>query len=123
MRLAALIAFFGALGVLSRFGVDRLAGPSQGFPVSTFSINLLGSFLLGFLYVMGTERQLLTPEVAAALGIGFLGGFTTFSSFALQSLLLAEGKDFSSALAYFILSPALGLLAAKLGLGLGRFLA
>ncbi len=107
-----LITAFGVLGIISRFGIDKSFGSlNQSFPISTFSINIIGSFLAGLIYVLG-ERQEISTTLQTALLVGFCGGFTTFSAYSLQSLLLMEKGKFIPALVYFSLSPAVGLLAA-----------
>jgi fluoride exporter len=94
------IAGGGALGALARFflsnGVYRLLG--RDFPWGTLSVNLLGSFAMGLLFVLLLERSLAGPEVRAALLIGFLGSFTTFSTFSLETLTLVEQGEMLRAL-------------------------
>lgn len=110
------IALFGLLGIFSRYGIERVFNQSHlDFPAGTFFINLLGSFLVGVFYVFGNEKEWFSPSLSVAILVGFTGGFTTFSTYCLQSLLLMERQRFSLAFAYLILSPALGLAAALLG--------
>ena len=82
------IAGGGALGALGRFwvstGVYRLLG--RDFPWGTLAVNTLGSFLMGLLFVLFVERLAAAPEVRAALLVGFLGAFTTFSTFSMETL-------------------------------------
>lgn len=115
------IALFGLAGIFSRYSIDlatqKLTIP---FPSGTFAINLLGSFLAGFLYAWGVERGALPPEVRNGIFVGFLGGFTTFSAFSLQTARLLESGNAVPALLYAILSPVLGILAAWAGLSLAR---
>ncbi|KYG64448.1 hypothetical protein AZI85_03235 [Bdellovibrio bacteriovorus] len=111
---------FGVLGVLSRYGVDRLIAPSSaGFPLSTFTINILGCFVAGVIYALG-ERGIMSQALLTGLMVGFCGGFTTFSAYSVQSLdLLFKGKAFLS-LSYLIASPLLGLLSAFVAVLLTR---
>ena len=116
-----MIAVFGTAGVLARYAIDRWLVDSAGsFPLATFLINISGSFLIGAIYAYGAEKNLLSEPVRLALTIGFLGGFTTFSAYSLQIIELAEGRLWAMAAAYLFLSPALGVLAAWLGLTVVR---
>ncbi len=120
----ALIAIFGAAGAVSRYWVDgRISDLTHGqFPWGTFAINVIGAFALGILVALTTERLLLSPNWRIALGIGFLGSFTTFSTYAYESVKLAEDGAVGLALVNSVGMVALGLLAAALGLALGRTL-
>ena len=119
-----LVAIFGAAGAVSRYWVDgRISDLTHGqFPWGTFVINVVGAFALGLLVALTTERLLLSPNWRVALGIGFLGSFTTFSTYAYESVKLAEDGAIGLALVNSIGMVALGLLAAALGLALGRTL-
>lgn len=94
------IAGGGALGALARFflsnGVYRWLG--RDFPWGTLSVNLLGSFAMGLLFVLLLERTLLSPELRAAVLVGFLGSFTTFSTFSLETLTLVQQGETGRAL-------------------------
>lgn len=110
-----LVSFLGWLGVIARVGIDHIIEKRNGnlsFPWSIFLINILGSFLAGFLY-RNLRPQL--PEFYSATLLGFLGGFTTFSSYSLRSLTLLQEGDWKRGLSYFVLSPLLGLLFCYLG--------
>lgn len=119
----ALIALFGLLGVLSRYFVDRLFGQIVliEFPVSTFVVNCTGSFLIGIVFVVGAERALISRELSMALSVGFLGGFTTFSAYTLQSVQLIERKQFITAATYLIGAPVFGLAAVFIGIATARY--
>ena len=80
MREVILVASFGALGAASRYGVGLAAQRLWGstFPWGTLAVNLLGCFLLGFLMHVVVEREGYSADLRAALGVGFLGAFTTF---------------------------------------------
>nr|WP_281381105.1 fluoride efflux transporter CrcB [Desulfurispira natronophila] len=91
----------GAMGALARFGTGVLALRVFGgsFPYGTLMVNVLGSFVLGLLYVMIVQKGLLSEQVRLLLAVGFLGSYTTFSTFALESVLLGEsGTIFLAAL-------------------------
>jgi CrcB protein len=116
------IAGGGALGALLRFwvstGVYRLAG--RGFPWGTLAVNLVGSFLMGLLFVLFLERSLVSGEVRAAVLVGLLGAFTTFSTFSIETLNLLEQADYLEALWNALASVLMCLLACWGGLVLGR---
>ena len=118
-----LIAAAGALGALARYG---LAGWVQArgaaFPWGTLLVNVLGSFLLGFLF-RTLEAIAATPELRQALTVGFLGSFTTFSAFSFELVGLVQGGDWGRALLYATGSVLLGVLAAAAGLGLAGMFA
>lgn len=111
---ALLVAAGGALGVLARYGIG-LAAPGDG---ATLAINVVGSFALGLLVAAGAGEQ-----ARAVLGVGFLGGFTTYSTFALQAWTRVDGGDHSGALLLVAASVVLGLAAAGLGVAVGRAVA
>lgn len=120
-----LISVFGIMGVLSRFLITQICQKVilTFFPVSTLAINLIGSFLIGVVYVLGTEKQLISEDLRIALMVGFLGGFTTFSAFSLESYRLLEDQKFTAAFAYFFLSPLLGIFCTFIAiLGVRRLL-
>src|SRR5262245_13633807 len=119
-----LVAVFGAAGAVSRYAVDTWFGHvARGqFPWGTFVINVVGAFALGVLVALTTERVFPHPHWRVALGVGFLGSFTTFSTFAYDSVRLAEDGATGLALLNSAGMVALGLLAASLGLALGRSL-
>ncbi len=115
------ILLWGMLGVGARFGLDEFfpAKPDR-FPISTFGINILGSFLIGIVYVLAVEKHILSSTISRALMAGFLGGFTTFSAYSIQSItLLSSGFNLKGVL-YFIGSPILGVFSALLGILLTR---
>ena len=98
----------GAAGVLTRYAIG-LATPSMW---ATLAINVLGSFLLGALVHLDREMD---PVLRDALGIGLLGGFTTFSTFSVQAVLEADGGEPAVALLYVVLSVVLGVGAGAVG--------
>jgi fluoride exporter len=119
-----LVAVFGAAGAVSRYAVDGwITDAARGqFPWGTFVINVAGAFALGLLVALTTERLLPHPNWRIAVGIGFLGSFTTFSTYAYESIKLAEDGAVGLALVNSVGMVALGLLAAFAGLALGRSL-
>ena len=94
MRTAIAIGVAGALGALARYGVGGLISRrNQGaFPWETFVVNISGSFVLGFVFTLATERWALAPWLRSGLTIGFLGAYTTFSTFMLETYRLTEDR-------------------------------
>ncbi|MGH8400295.1 MAG: fluoride efflux transporter FluC, partial [Gammaproteobacteria bacterium] len=82
--------------------------------------NVLGCFLMGFMFFETLERVSMNPVLRTAILTGGLGGFTTFSTFAMETLLLIEDGETAYAVAYLVLSVLLGLLAALLGAYIAR---
>lgn len=117
-----LIAVGGAAGAMSRYAVDTLVTERMGsfFPFGTLLINLSGSFILGLLFALAMERGVLSPEIRPPLIIGFLGAYTTFSTWMLQSWALIEQGAWISAGVNLVGSVVLGLAAVVAGLALGR---
>jgi CrcB protein len=107
----------GARFLLGSFVQVRVGA---AFPLGTLLINVVGSFLLGFIlrYSMGSAA--ISPDLRALLTTGFCGGFTTFSAFSWETVRLIEDGDYPRAAAYVLLSVALSLAGAFIGLGLAR---
>ena len=118
------IAIGGILGCWARYAMTNLVQAVYGrdFPYATLSINVLGCFLMGFLFVETLERLTISPLLRIGLLTGFLGGFSTFSTFAMETLLLAEQGDAGKSALYVALSIVLGLLATFGGSFIARTL-
>jgi len=116
------IAIGGTLGCWARYAMTNLVQAIYGrdFPYATLSINVLGSFLMGFLFIETLERLTISPHFRIGILTGFLGGFTTFSTFAMETLLLVEQGEGGKSLLYAVLSLALGFLAAFGGAYIAR---
>jgi CrcB protein len=116
------IAVGGALGAVLRYGVSnsvhRLLG--RDFPYGTLVVNALGSLLMGLLFVILVERMAVSTEWRAALLVGLLGAFTTFSTFSFETLALFNAGAPIKALVNILVSVMLCLLATWLGMMLGR---
>ncbi len=113
------VAIGGALGSVTRYGVALLIPTVAGrFLWATFCVNLLGSFLIGVAYVVIVQKQILSPELRLWLMTGFLGGFTTFSSFSLEALQLWQEGQTIQALMYVISSVVCCLIAVALAVTL-----
>jgi CrcB protein len=92
------------------------------FPWGTLAVNVLGSFLIGMVYILISERMLLSEQWRAVLIVGYLGAFTTFSTFSLDALLLMQEGFIVQAFSYILASVALCLLCAWLGIAFMRVL-
>lgn len=125
MLTAIYIAVAGALGTLSRYlvsvGAHRLLG--DRWPYGTFVVNVLGSFIIGFAMALFMGRGHLDSQARMALTIGFLGGFTTYSSFAYETVTLVQGQRLGTAAAYITLTVVVAALACYGGIMVGRFYA
>lgn len=116
------IAVGGAMGALSRYGLGLWISNkwNQGFPLHTFIINITGAFLLGFINVLFVERYALSPIWRLGIGVGFLGAFTTFSTFGYEVITLIQEGNLFTALSYTLLSVLIGFSGVALGIGLAR---
>jgi CrcB protein len=115
----ALVALGGALGALARFIIARWVGllVETRFPLGTFVINVSGSFLLGIIGALVADK--VVPEsdaVRLALGVGFLGAFTTFSTFEYETHALFEDGSWLAATTNMFASLFLGLVAVRAGI-------
>ncbi len=116
-----LVALGGAAGATARYGVSlAIPAPAQGWPWATFSINLTGSLLIGLLAGWLSTRGEAGEPWRLLLGVGVLGGFTTFSAYSLETLRLIERGDNTGAAAYAIGSVLAGLAAVAIGIALAR---
>ena len=116
------IAAGGATGALMRYwmsnGIYALFG--RGFPYGTLTVNVVGSLLMGFCYVFMIERMDVSVEWRAALMIGLLGAFTTFSTFSIETLNLLESGEQLKAALNVLLSVTLCIIGCWLGMIVGR---
>ncbi|MCG6938110.1 MAG: fluoride efflux transporter CrcB [Gammaproteobacteria bacterium] len=122
MKLILYIASGGAFGAVMRYGasvgVYSLLG--RGFPYGTLFVNVVGSMLMGVLSVVLLDRFIVEPEWRAAILVGLLGSFTTFSTFSIETLNLLEQGDMMKAFANIALSIIMCLAAVWFGIVLGR---
>ena len=120
-----LVALGGAGGSVLRYGVARLAASYLGptTVMGTFIVNVSGSFLLGLFIALALEKASLSGNLRALVAVGFLGGYTTFSTLSLESVRLVEDGELVRAAASILGNLVLGLAAAYIGLLLGRTLA
>jgi len=119
---ALAIALGGAAGALMRYWVSTAvyAWLGRGFPWGTLAVNVAGSLAMGLLYILLLERLTTGPEIRAFLLIGFLGAFTTFSTFSIETFNLIEQAEIGKAFLNMGVSVLVCLLAAWAGVILGR---
>lgn len=112
----------GFLGAVARYALGTLfaLANTTAFPWGTWTINLLGSFVLGFFLTLSLERLTISAELRLGIATGFLGAFTTFSTFCVETFLLIEGGKAWLAAAYLLSSLVLGLVSAWFGVILAR---
>jgi fluoride exporter len=116
---ALLVGLGGLCGVLARYGIGKATLHTDALLWSTVGINIVGSFLLGLL----AAEDWFSRDLREALGVGFLGGFTTFSTFSVQIVLDVDAGEPGRAFGYLIASVVGGIAAAACGFALGRKLA
>jgi CrcB protein len=114
----------GFVGALARYGASLLVARfwAREFPLATFLINVSGSFILGVFLTIAAERLPLAPHWRLLIATGFVGAFTTFSTFTYETLRLAEARSLWLAGLNIIASVAVGLLAVAAGAKLARWL-
>ncbi len=124
MQSVIVIALGGALGALSRYGLGLFVSGrwNQNFPLGTFIINITGAFLLGFLNILFIEKLTISPLWRLGIGIGFLGAYTTLSTFGYETIMLLEGGSLLTAALYTTLTIIVGFAGVALGVGLARLI-
>lgn len=115
-----LIAIFGAMGTLARYGLQGLVQMEMAstFPYGTLLINLSGCFFLGLIGQFTLNRMVISPELRLAIAVGFFGGFTTFSSFGWETAKMFQAGEWLRASTYVTASVVLGLLLSVAGIRL-----
>ena len=122
MLVAVAVALGGALGALSRYGADRAIEQHGGssFPLATFVVNVSGCLVVGFAIAALVDRHSAPEWLRAGVVVGFCGGYTTFSTFAQETLDLAQARDVAIVAASVGANVVLGVLAVFAGTRLGR---
>jgi len=118
------IALAGALGALARYGLSLAAQRAYGgeFPVGTFAVNMAGSFLFGVIWSLAEERMLISGQTRAILLIGFMGAFTTFSTFMFETGELMRDGEWAPAAWNLLGQNGFGLIALYAGFMVGRLI-
>lgn len=116
------IAVGGAFGAVARYliNISPMARLFGKFPFPTFFINITGSFLIGFLLILLTDKVEVSDNLRLAIIVGFLGAFTTFSTFEMEIYGLTQERQFAMALLYLVLSVVVGFIGVLAGVWLGR---
>ena len=110
------VAIGGAIGSVARYAASTLQNPVVAFPYAIFLVNVTGGLLMGIATGLFALKFNASSEVRAFFTTGILGGYTTFSTFSLESALLIERHDYTTAAAYVVVSALLSILALFLGL-------
>lgn len=123
MMPAIYVAIGGALGALARYWMTQMINSfwQSSFPWATIAINIIGSLCIGILFVAISERAVLHADFRYLLMIGLLGGFTTYSAFSLETILLIEKGDLLIAFSYILSTVIICLAAVWLGIKASRF--
>jgi len=118
------VAIGGALGAVSRYYLSMIADRwnAGAFPLGTFTVNILGSLLIGVCFVIFMEKAHLAAAWRPLLVVGFLGALTTFSTYSLDALLLIQQGHYNTAFFYIVSSVLLCLLAAWAGMQMARII-
>jgi fluoride exporter len=116
------VAAGGAIGAVARYliNISPTSNLFGKFPFPTFLINITGSFLIGFLLILLTDKIVVSENFRMALIVGFLGAFTTFSTFEMEIFGLAREREFILAIAYLLLSVTIGFVSVLAGVALAR---
>jgi len=117
-----LIAVFGAIGTLARYGLQGVVQIRMGgaFPYGTLLINLTGCFFLGLIGQFTLNRMVISPDWRMAIAVGFFGGYTTFSSFGWETAKMLEAGEWLRATTYVGASVIIGLLLSVVGIRLAN---
>ena len=114
------IGVAGAVGALLRTWIGELLPHESGFPIATFTVNMIGTFLLCLLVTGVVQKISAVKHIQDAMTTGFLGSFTTFSALSMETVLLFENGQFVMGVLYVGLSIVGGLAAGLLGFHVGR---
>jgi len=117
MKQILLVGIGGFIGSIARYFVLKLnlSWHFLSIPMGTLTVNIIGSFIIGFIVGVSAKSELITPGLRLFLMVGICGGFTTFSSFTLENMTLMQNGQFLSVLIYTGLSIFFGFLAVYLG--------
>lgn len=105
----------GFFGSISRYSLGEWIHINNGYPLGTFSINLIGCFALGWLLTFISIKRIIKPQLSLLLGTGFIGSFTTFSTFSIETIQLLEKGHLLQALFYVLSSILFGILFSYIG--------
>ena len=116
------VAIGGSVGPVARYliNISPLATVLAKFPLPTFIINIVGSFLIGFLMIVFADKYVVNENIRMAVIVGFLGAFTTFSTFEMEIFGLVREREFFTGFLYLFLSVFVGFVGVVAGVELGR---
>lgn len=117
-----LVGIGGMLGSVLRYLASYFiqAAVPSAFPYGTFAVNVLGCLLIGIVFGVSERHEWLSSELRVFLAVGFCGGFTTFSAFAYESIILLQEKDYLTFALYSVISFVVCMLATLVGLAITR---
>ncbi|MFC5602328.1 fluoride efflux transporter CrcB [Sporosarcina koreensis] len=120
MKQALFVGIAGALGAICRVGIGKLFVGSPDFPMATLTVNLLGTFILCLLSAGVIQRLTADRQLQTAITTGFLGSFTTFSTFSLETVTLLQDGQVMLAIVYIAVSIIGGFVIGLFGMKIGR---
>ena len=122
MQRLIFIGLAGFVGTLARFGLSEIASRRLGtsFPIGTLTVNIIGCFLAGFLFYAVQERTTVSETVRLAIVVGFLGGFTTFSAFGVQTFALFKNGEVGLGLLNVAISNVFGIAVVWVGYSIAK---
>lgn len=112
----------GGMGAVTRYltGLIMMRNLNVSLPASTFFVNIIGSFLIGFLYILFVDKPEVNPAVKFALTVGFCGGLTTFSTFSLEMFEMLKNAQFLQAVIYALLSVIICIISVWIGVCIAK---
>ena len=116
------VFFGGGIGAVTRYLTGLLVMRNFHFnlPVATFLVNIIGSFIIGFLYIIFVDKQEINPALKFALTVGFCGGLTTFSTFSLEIFEMLKNAQFLNAFCYVLLSVIICVISVWIGVSCAK---
>lgn len=114
------VGIAGSLGAILRYLIGVLLFTNNSFPYATLCVNLIGSFLLAWLTMHVSKKLQISETTITIIGTGFVGSFTTFSTFSIETVKMLQAGNISLGLAYIFVSIMGGIIASRLGYGINK---